>query len=102
MTYSWRKSSYSGDGGSNCVEVADHDNRVLVRDTKQNDAGPVLRFAPEAWRRFAQQVKRSLASDLTDVFRGSLVSGEAASRLLCEPAAFISFTYRIYLPSEWS
>jgi hypothetical protein len=54
----WRKSRYSGNGG-NCVEVADHDNRVLVRDTK-NRAGVVLRFSPGVWRRFAEQVKRSL------------------------------------------
>ena len=57
----WRKSSYSGNGGE-CVEVADQSARVLVRDT-QNRTGPVLRFTPVAWRRFADQVKRSLASD---------------------------------------
>jgi len=55
----WRKSSKSGNGGQ-CVEVADHGNRVLVRDTK-NRTGVVLRFHPVAWRRFAEQVKRSLA-----------------------------------------
>lgn len=59
----WRKSSYSGDGGSNCVEVAGHSNRVMVRDTKDRTGGPVLRFTPDVWRRFAAQVKgeRSLA-----------------------------------------
>ena len=51
----WRKSSYSGNGGD-CAEVAGHGNRVLVRDTK-NRTGPVLRFAPDAWRRFTGQVK---------------------------------------------
>jgi Domain of unknown function (DUF397) len=56
----WRKSSYSGNGGE-CIEVADHANRVLVRDTKDR-TGPVLKFSPNAWRRFAAQVKRSLAS----------------------------------------
>jgi len=55
----WRISSCSG-GQGNCVEVADHGNRVLVRDTKDR-TGPVLRFSPAAWRRFADQVKRSLA-----------------------------------------
>lgn len=59
---SWRKSSYSGGSGGNCVEVADHDRRVLVRDTKDRP-GPVLQFSPAAWRRFADQLKRSLASD---------------------------------------
>lgn len=60
----WRKSSYSGQGGGNCVEVADNGNRVLVRDTKDRN-GAVLRLSPAAWRRFADQVKaeRSLASD---------------------------------------
>lgn len=55
---SWRTSSYSGNGGATCVEVADHGSGVLVRDT-QDRTGPVLRFGPGAWRRFADQVKRS-------------------------------------------
>ncbi|MGH3187551.1 MAG: DUF397 domain-containing protein [Streptosporangiaceae bacterium] len=59
---SWRKSSYSGNGGATCVEVGNAD-RVLVRDT-QDRPGPVLRFSPAAWRRFAGQVKRSLADPL--------------------------------------
>ena len=73
----WRKASYSDNGG-NCVEVADHDSRVLVRDT-QDRTGPMLRFSPAAWRRFAGQVKRSLASDPQNLgsasaCRGTLVS----------------------------
>jgi hypothetical protein len=59
----WRKSSFSGNGGD-CVEVGDDTRRVLVRDTKDG-TGPVLRFTPAAWRRFADQVKRSLAPTLT-------------------------------------
>jgi len=55
----WRKSTYSSSNGGNCVEVAATD-RALVRDTKQHKQGPVLRFTPAAWRRFADQVKRSL------------------------------------------
>jgi hypothetical protein len=58
----WRTSSYSGNGGGNCVEVA-ASGRVLVRDS-QDRAGSVLRFPPGAWRKFADQVKRSLALDL--------------------------------------
>jgi Domain of unknown function (DUF397) len=53
----WRKSSYSGSNGGNCVEVGGHGRRVLVRDTWQAGTGPVLRFSPDAWRRFADQVK---------------------------------------------
>ncbi len=54
----WRKSSYSGNGGADCVEVgapAEAD-RVLVRDTKDR-GGPVLRFSPSAWRRFAARLQ---------------------------------------------
>ncbi len=52
----WRKSTYSSNGGGNCVEAASHDGRVLVRDTTDR-SGPVLAFGPAAWRRFAGQVK---------------------------------------------
>jgi hypothetical protein len=59
----WRTASYSSNGGGNCVEVADGTQRVLVRDTGDR-TGPVLWFTPAAWRRFADQVKRSLVADL--------------------------------------
>ena len=52
----WRKSSYSGGQGGNCVEGADTKTRVLVRDSK-DQTGPILRFTPDAWRRFAKQIK---------------------------------------------
>jgi hypothetical protein len=55
---SWRKSSYSGSQGGNCVEVADRPSRVLIRDTTDRQ-GPILRFTADAWRRFADRVKRS-------------------------------------------
>ena len=50
----WRKSSYSGateDG--NCVEVA-YAQDVLVRDSKNADAGTLMFSAP-AWRAFVQR-----------------------------------------------
>jgi hypothetical protein len=58
----WRKSSYSGQSGGNCIEVAGSSNRVLVRDTNDRN-GAMLRLTPDAWRRFAAKVKgeRSLA-----------------------------------------
>lgn len=59
----WRKSSYSGQGGGNCVEVADQASRVMIRDT-QNRTGPVLRFDLATWRKFTDQVKRSLVQDI--------------------------------------
>jgi hypothetical protein len=59
---SWRKSSYSGSQGGNCLEVTDSQaDRILVRDTKDR-SGPILPFSAEAWRRFAMQLK-SLADN---------------------------------------
>jgi len=55
-TRRWRTSSYSGSQGGDCIEVADGDSRVLVRDTKDR-SGPVLRFSPAAWRQFADRAK---------------------------------------------
>lgn len=57
----WRKSSYSGDQG-NCVEIAGHDRRVLVRDTKQHGHGPTLQFPADAWKAFAKDLKKRLTT----------------------------------------
>jgi Domain of unknown function (DUF397) len=51
LTPRWRKASYSGNG-ANCVEAGSVPGAVLVRDTKDRQRGPVLRFSPAAWRRF--------------------------------------------------
>jgi hypothetical protein len=58
MDAAWRKSSYSGGNGGECVEVGvqSQADRVLVRDTKDCQ-GPMLRFTPDAWRRFADRVR---------------------------------------------
>ncbi|GAA3821238.1 DUF397 domain-containing protein [Streptomyces coacervatus] len=48
----WRKSSYSGDQGGSCVEVAESPcTTIAIRDSK-TPAGPVLSFRPDAFRRF--------------------------------------------------
>jgi hypothetical protein len=53
----WRRSSYSGQSGGNCVEVADDgSSSVIVRDSK-DQSGPPLRFPAGAWRKFAKQLK---------------------------------------------
>lgn len=53
----WRKSSYSGNGGGDCVEVALHLTRtVAVRDSK-DPYGPVLATAPADWRSFIADIK---------------------------------------------
>ncbi len=47
----WRKSSYSNGAGGMCVEVADVDGGVVVRDSK-NPSGPVLAFTDGEWDAF--------------------------------------------------
>ncbi|GAA2016091.1 hypothetical protein GCM10009799_50330 [Nocardiopsis rhodophaea] len=47
----WRKSSYSGTGGGQCVEVADALPAVRVRDSKAPE-NSVLSFTSEAWAAF--------------------------------------------------
>jgi hypothetical protein len=48
----WRKSSYSGANGGNCVEVARNlPGVVAIRDSKDPD-GPALVFSPAVWEAF--------------------------------------------------
>lgn len=47
----WRKSSFSGDTGGDCIEVADLHPHIAVRDSK-NPAGPVLTLTPSAFAAF--------------------------------------------------
>lgn len=52
----WRKSTYSGGGGGNCLEVAvGHPTAVPVRDSK-TPQGPKLMLRPEAWSAFVKAV----------------------------------------------
>ncbi|MGA5707437.1 DUF397 domain-containing protein [Streptomyces cellulosae] len=48
----WFKSSYSGSGGGDCVEVAAGLNAVYVRDSKAADDGSVLRVGRDEWAAF--------------------------------------------------
>ncbi|MGW7462665.1 DUF397 domain-containing protein [Streptomyces sp. NPDC054797] len=47
----WRKASYSGDTGGQCVEVATQPCLVAVRDSKNPD-GPVFTVSPTAFAAF--------------------------------------------------
>ncbi|WP_141973987.1 DUF397 domain-containing protein [Actinomadura hallensis] len=46
---SWRKSSYSGGSGGECVEIAAVPGSVLLRDSKDPE-GPCLRLTQAAAR----------------------------------------------------
>ncbi|MFJ4746350.1 DUF397 domain-containing protein [Streptomyces albogriseolus] len=48
----WCKSSYSGSGGGDCVEVAASLDAVYVRDSKAVGDGPVLRVGRNEWAAF--------------------------------------------------
>ncbi|WUS98440.1 DUF397 domain-containing protein [Streptomyces sp. NBC_00708] len=53
VALSWSKSSYSGEGGGNCVEVATCPHTVHVRDSKDITV-PALALSPDAWSAFVQ------------------------------------------------
>ena len=51
----WRKSSYSSDTGGECVEVATLTPHIAVRDSKAPDLG-ALTLTPEAFAAFVASV----------------------------------------------
>ncbi len=53
----WRVATYTG-GQGNCVEVSRSATAVAVRDTKDRERGPVLRFELSVWRAFTERLKR--------------------------------------------
>ncbi|WP_393058876.1 DUF397 domain-containing protein [Streptomyces sp. LN549] len=55
VAYDWQKSSYSGSEGGQCVEIAAHPAVVHVRDSK-NPEGPTLTLAPATWSAFAAHI----------------------------------------------
>jgi Domain of unknown function (DUF397) len=52
----WRKASFSGGNGGGCVEVADHDGMILVRDTKDRSKAPHSYTVAE-WHAFVAGVR---------------------------------------------
>ena len=51
----WRKSTYSADGGTACIETASAAGNVMVRDTTNRDGG-TLSFTASAWERFIKSL----------------------------------------------
>ena len=52
----WRKSSYSGSSGDNCLEAATQTGTIAVRDTK-DPSGPQLAIQPASWHAFTSRIK---------------------------------------------
>ena len=91
----WRKSSHSGANGGSCVEVTGAARFVLVRDTTDRD-GRTLAFTAEAWRAFAQELKRRLATGTT----GTLIRRRLARyRPLTAASSRVSRVSRVSGPS---
>lgn len=61
LTPTWRKSSYSGNGGANCVEAGAIPGAILIRDTKHTGRGPVLCFTPAAFADFTIRLRKDTA-----------------------------------------
>ncbi|MFG3498729.1 DUF397 domain-containing protein [Streptomyces sp. NPDC047928] len=57
VAFAWTKSSYSSDQQGDCVEVAVCPHTVHVRDSKDT-ARPALAVSPTAWSAFVQRLGR--------------------------------------------
>lgn len=53
----WRKSTYSGGTGGNCVEVGRAADRVLVRDTQARESF-TLGVQSRTWQVFTESLKK--------------------------------------------
>ncbi|MFI9765866.1 DUF397 domain-containing protein [Streptomyces sp. NPDC052415] len=60
MESNWRKSSYSGDQGGNCVEIAEATHSVAIRDSK-TPAGPILTIDPATFTTFVNWTSTTAA-----------------------------------------
>ncbi|MBE2998881.1 DUF397 domain-containing protein [Nocardiopsis sp. HNM0947] len=56
MELNWHKSSYSGNHGGDCVEVAETSRAVHMRDTQHRHL-TTLTFTPEAFTTFVSDLK---------------------------------------------
>ncbi|MDJ0382556.1 DUF397 domain-containing protein [Streptomyces sp. G-G2] len=56
VAYTWHKSSYSNDSGGACVEVAACPDAIHVRDSK--NLGPAVAVATPTWAEFTAWATR--------------------------------------------
>jgi hypothetical protein len=57
----WRKASFCASG--ECVEVAQQNGMIVVRDSKE-PSGWKLNYTPEEWRTFVRGIKAGEFDDL--------------------------------------
>jgi hypothetical protein len=89
----WRKSSYSGANGGNCVEVADGRGALLVRDSKDPD-GPRLAFGLAMWEAFAASMRAGARSVLSRPGPAGVLKGHSPVRAIPSACYFGMFAGR--------
>ncbi|MFK0118999.1 DUF397 domain-containing protein [Streptomyces sp. NPDC090994] len=66
--HAWFKSSYSGGGGDNCVEVSPRSGVILVRDSKDTARQP-LAVSLNAWAAFTESATGALLDRRCGAYR---------------------------------
>lgn len=89
----WRTSSYT-ENGDNCVEVAPGEAGVLLRDTKDHGAGPVIAFTAAQWSTFLAEAAGGAPSG-----NGAAVAEPSASGVALVGADGVRLAFT---PSEWA
>jgi Domain of unknown function (DUF397) len=56
----WRKSSYSGNGGGSCVEVARNLARIVAVRDSTDPHGPVLIISKDEWTSFITRLRATI------------------------------------------
>ncbi|WP_460068340.1 DUF397 domain-containing protein [Streptomyces sp. YKOK-I1] len=58
VAFEWRKSSYSGSEGGQCLEVALTPSAIHIRDSKHTpDNGRTFQLTPTTWTAFTASLK---------------------------------------------
>jgi Domain of unknown function (DUF397) len=100
-TSTWRKSSYSGSSGGNCVEVASAATAVMVRDTKDSN-GRALAFAPDAWQAFTACLKQWRKSSYSGSSGGDCIEvASAATAVMVRDTKDSNGRALAFAPDAW-
>jgi hypothetical protein len=92
LEHAWRRSSYSGANGGNCVEVADGRGAVLVRDSK-DPAGSRLAFGLAMWEAFTASVRAGVRSVLSRPGPAGVPNGPGSPSTSTFPARATRVTF---------
>ncbi|MFJ4658142.1 DUF397 domain-containing protein [Nocardia sp. NPDC088792] len=97
----WRKSTYSGSNGGQCVEMSFGPERVLIRDSKYSGPAlgrPIVSVSNAQWPRFLDLVLSGAVGDLGQGVRvelcsngGVILADQSQARLLFTVAEWDAF-----------